>query len=73
MIPLAPTFAGVPTQALDMTNTIAPLAGTMVVGLFLTSLAGIVLTILLDRWQSQRQTKLAVVPNVDAVASSIAA
>jgi hypothetical protein len=73
MIPLAPTFAGVPTQVLDMTNTIAPLAGTMVVGLFLTSLAGIVLTILLDRWQSQRQAKLAVVPTADAVAFSKAA
>lgn len=65
MIPVAPSFSGVPTHVLDMTTILAPLFGAVLVGLFLTSTAGIVLTILLDRWQSQRHSKRAAIPAID--------
>ena len=73
MIPFIPTFSGVPTNVLDMTDALAPYSGVVLVGLFLSSLAGIVVTVLLDRWQTQRQAKLAVAPTVDTVALSKAA
>jgi hypothetical protein len=58
MIPLIPTFPGVPTNVLDMTDAIAPFAGTVLVGLFLSSFAGIVITVFLDRWLTQRQQRV---------------
>ncbi len=73
MIPFIPTFSGVPTNVLDMTDALAPYSGVVLVGLFLSSLAGIVVTVLLDRWQTQRQAKLTVAPAVDTVALSKAA
>lgn len=73
MIPFIPPFSGVPTNVLDMTDALGPFPGTALVGLFLSSLAGIVITILLDRWQTQRQAKLVVIPAVDTVALSKAA
>ena len=73
MIPFIPTFSGVPTNVLDMTDAIAPFSGAVLVGLFLSSLAGIIITVLLDRWYTQRQAKLTVAPAADTVALSKAA
>jgi len=55
MIPFLPTVSGVSANVLDMTEAIVPFAGTVVVGLFLSSLAGIVITVLADRWLARRQ------------------
>ena len=57
MIPFAPTFSGVPSGVLDMTDAIVPFLGPVLVGLFLASLSGIIITALLDRWQTRRQEK----------------
>jgi|GEM_PF-4731327 len=73
MVPLIPTFSGVPANALGMTGAIAPFSGIALVGLFLSSLAGIIITVLLDRWYTQRQAKPAVAPAVDTAALSKAA
>jgi hypothetical protein len=58
MIAFIPTVPGVSTDVLDMTGAIAPIAGTVLIGLFLSSLAGIVITVLADRWLTKRQQKM---------------
>ena len=55
--PFHSRISGVSTNLLDMTDAIAPFAGTVLVGLFLSSLAGIVITVLVDRWLTQRQQR----------------
>jgi hypothetical protein len=72
MIPFIPA-PSVAANLLDMTGAIAPFSGTALVGLFLGSLAGIVVTVLLDRWQTRRQAKLVVAPAVNTVSLSKAA
>ena len=58
MISFIPPFSGVPTNVLDMTDALAPFAGTVLVGLLLSSLAGIVIAVLADRWLSRRQRRV---------------
>ena len=58
MIAFIPTVSGVSANILDMTDAIAPFAGTVLVGLFLSSLAGIVIAVLADRWLTQRQQRV---------------
>jgi hypothetical protein len=58
MIAFIPTVFGASANILDMTDAIAPFAGTVLVGLFLSSLAGIVITVLADRWLTQRQQQI---------------
>jgi hypothetical protein len=58
MIAFIPTVFGASANILDMTDAIAPFAGTVLVGLFLSSLAGIVITVLADRWLMQRQQRV---------------
>jgi hypothetical protein len=41
-----------------MTDAIVPFAGTVLVGVFLASLAGIVITVLADRWLTQRRQRV---------------
>lgn len=55
MVSFVPTLSGVSTNVLDMTGAVAPLLGAVVFGLFLSSLAGIVVTVLADRWQTRHQ------------------
>lgn len=50
-----PTIPGVSTNVLDMTEAMAPFFGTFFFGLFLASLAGIVIVVLADCWSMQRQ------------------
>jgi hypothetical protein len=57
MTSFIPTFSGVPTYGLDMTDALAPIAGPVLIGLFLSSLAGIVISILVDRWFTKRQQR----------------
>jgi hypothetical protein len=72
MIPFIPA-PNVATNLLDMTGAIAPFSGAALVGLFLCSLAGIVVTVFLDRWHMRRQAKLVVAPAVNTVSLSKAA
>jgi hypothetical protein len=58
MIAFIPTVFGASANILDMTDAITPFAGTVLVGLFLSSLAGIVITVLADRWLTQRQQRV---------------
>jgi hypothetical protein len=73
MVDFIPTFYGVPTNVLDMTGAIAPYSGAVLIALFLSSLAGIVITALIDRWQMQRQAKSGTTPKADNVTLSKAA
>ena len=57
MIDFIPTVSGVSANIFDMTNAITPIAGTVLIELFLSSLAGIVITVLADRWLTQRQQR----------------
>ena len=57
MIAFIPTVSGASTNILDMTDAITPIAGTALIELFLSSLAGIVITVLADRWLTQRQQR----------------
>lgn len=67
MVPFVPTFSGVSTNVLDVTGALAPFSGAALVGIFLSSLAGIVITVLVDRWQTRRQAKPSVTPAADVV------
>jgi hypothetical protein len=58
MINFIPTVLGVSANILDMTDAIVPFAGTVLVGVFLASLAGIVITVLADRWLTQRRQRV---------------
>jgi len=58
MINFIPTVSGVSASIFDMTDAIAPFAGTALVGLLLSSLAGIVIAVLADRWLTQRQQRV---------------
>jgi len=58
MVAFIPTVSGVSANVLDMTDAIAPIAGPVLVGLFLSSLAGIVITVLADRWLTRRQQRV---------------
>ena len=58
MVAFIPTVFGASANILDMTDAIAPFAGTVLVGLFLSSLAGIVITVLDDHWLTQRQQRI---------------
>jgi hypothetical protein len=58
MINFIPTVSGVSANIFDMTDVIAPFAGTVLVGLFLSSLAGIVIAVLGDRWLTRRQQRV---------------
>jgi hypothetical protein len=58
MINFIPTVSGVSANILDMTDALAPFAGTVLVGLFLSSLAGIVIAVLGDRWLTRRQQRV---------------
>ena len=58
MIDFIPTVFGASANILDMADAIAPFAGTVLVGFFLSSLAGIMITVLLDRWLTQRQQRV---------------
>jgi hypothetical protein len=73
MVPFIPTFSGVSTNVLDLTSAIAPFSGAALAGVFLSSLAGIVVTVLVDRWQTRRQAKLSMTPTADVVTLSKAA
>ena len=53
MIDFIPTVSGVSANIFDMTDAITPIAGTVLIGLFLSSLAGIVIPVLADRWLTQ--------------------
>ena len=66
MVSFISTFSGFSTNVLDMTDALAPVLGTVFFGLFLTSLAGIVVTILVDRWRTQRYLGLDVVSETNA-------
>jgi hypothetical protein len=57
MINFLPMVSGVSTNVLDMTEAMAPFFGTVLIGLFLSSLAGIVISVLADRWFTQRQAQ----------------
>ena len=57
MIDFIPTVSGVSANIFDMTDAITPIAGTVLIELFLSSLAGIVITVLADRWLTQRQQR----------------
>ena len=58
MIDFIPTVSGVSANIFDMTDAITPIAGTVLIELFLSSLAGIVITVLADRWLTQRQQRV---------------
>ena len=58
MINFIPTVSGVSANILDMTDALAPFAGTVLVGLFLSSLAGIVIAVLGDCWLTRRQQRV---------------
>jgi hypothetical protein len=58
MIAFIPPVSGVSTNTLDMIDAIAPFTGAVLVGLFLSSLAGIVIAVLADRWLTQRQERV---------------
>ncbi len=57
MINFIPTVSGVSANIFDMTDAITPIAETVLIELFLSSLAGIVITVLADRWLTQRQQR----------------
>jgi hypothetical protein len=57
MIDFIPTVSGVSANIFDMTDAITPIAGTVLIELFLFGLAGIVITVLADRWLTQRQQR----------------
>lgn len=69
MIAFIPTVSGASANTLDMIDAIAPFTGTVLVGLFLSSLAGIVITVLADRWLTRRQQRVltAEVADVDTI------
>jgi len=58
MIAFMPTVFGASANILDMPDALAPFAGTVLVGLFLSSLAGIVITVLADRRLTQRPQRV---------------
>lgn len=58
MIAFIPTLAGASANILDMTDAIAPFSGAVLVGMFLSSLAGLVITVFADRWLTQRQQRV---------------
>jgi len=68
MIAFLPTVPGVSANALGVTDAIVPFAGAVLVGLFLSSLAGIVITILADGWLTRRQVTPVTAPAVNTVA-----
>jgi hypothetical protein len=58
MIDFIPTVSGVSANIFDMTDAITPIAGTVLIELFLSSLAGIVIAVLGDRWLTRRQQRV---------------
>ncbi|MGE0826434.1 MAG: hypothetical protein AB7G75_18935 [Candidatus Binatia bacterium] len=54
MIPFVPILPGAFANMADMTGALAPLLVSTLAGVFLCSVAGIVITVLLDGWQTQR-------------------
>ena len=58
MINFIRTVSGVSANILDMPDALAPFAGTVLVGLLLSSLAGIVIAVLGDRWLTRRQQRV---------------
>ncbi|MGE0680854.1 MAG: hypothetical protein AB7P69_08120 [Candidatus Binatia bacterium] len=69
MIAFIPPVSGASANTLDMIDAIVPFTGTVLVGLFLSSLAGIVITVLADRWLTRRQQRVltAEVVNVNPI------
>ncbi len=58
MIAFVPPVSGASANTLDMIDAIAPFTGTVLVGLLLSSLAGIVIAVLADRWLTRRQQRV---------------